>query len=141
MQAVGVGSAKSKRVIPSILKRVLFSCHEGGDVMAKKSKPKNPHKYCFSKKLLIADYVILLLMIIVFFVFTMTGKDTSNCAIVLGAWIAQIAVSSGCYYWKAKSENLITLPIQLLEDLDDEMRAKADPNQIIASVLGIGTHQ
>lgn len=109
--------------------------------MAKKSKPKNPHKYCFSKKLLIADYVILLLMIIVFFVFTMTGKDTSNCAIVLGAWIAQIAVSSGCYYWKAKSENLITLPIQLLEDLDDEMRAKADPNQIIASVLGIGTHQ
>lgn len=108
--------------------------------MAKKSKPKNPHKYCFSKKLLIADYVILLLMIIVFFVFTMTGKDTSNCAIVLGAWIAQIAVSSGCYYWKAKSENLITLPIQLLEDLDDEMRAKADPNQIIASVLGIGTH-
>lgn len=109
--------------------------------MAKKRKPKDSHKYCFSKKLLIADYVILLLMIIVFFVFTMTGKDTSNCAIVLGAWIAQIAVSSGCYYWKAKSENLITLPIQLLEDLDDEMRAKADPNQIIASVLGIGTHQ
>lgn len=105
------------------------------------SKIKKSRNLCFSKKLLIADYVILLLMIIVFFVFAMNGKDTSNCAIVLGAWIAQITVSSGCYYWKAKSENLITLPIQLLDDLDDEMRAKADPNQIIASVLGIGTHQ
>lgn len=105
------------------------------------TKRKKTHKFCFSKKLLIADYVILLLMILSFFVFTMNGKDTSNCAVVVGAWIAQIAISSGCYYWKAKSENLITLPIQLLEDLDDEMRAKADPNQIIASVLGIGTHQ
>lgn len=105
------------------------------------SKKRKSHKYCFSKKLLIADYVILLLMILSFFVFTMNGKDTSNCAVVVGAWIAQIAISSGCYYWKAKSENLIKMPIELLEDLDDEMRAKADPNQIIASVLGIGTHQ
>lgn len=105
------------------------------------SQKKKSHKYCFSKKLLVADYVILLLMIVSFFVFTLKGHDTSNCAVVVGAWIAQIAISSGCYYWKAKSENLIKMPIELLEDLDDEMRAKADPNQIIASVLGIGTHQ
>lgn len=108
---------------------------------AGKRTEKKSHNYCFSKKLLMADYVILLLMIIVFFVFTMNGKDTSNCAVVLGAWIAQIAISSGCYYWKAKSENLITLPIKLLDDLSPDMREKADPNQIIASVLGIGTHQ
>ena len=105
------------------------------------SKRKKSHKYCFSKKLLIADYVILLLMILSFFVFTLKGHDTSNCAVVVGAWIAQIAISSGCYYWKAKSENLITLPIKLLDDLSPDMREKADPNQIIASVLGIGTHQ
>ena len=97
-------------------------------------------KLCFSKKLLIADYAILVLMVVVFFVFSVTGHDTSNCAIVVGAWIAQIAISTGAYYWKAKAENLVKLPMELLKDLPEDMRERADPNQIIASVLGIGTH-
>ena len=74
-------------------------------------------KWCFSQKLLLVDYVILLLLVVAFMVFTIRGHDTSNCAVVVGAWIAQIAVSSGFYYWKAKSENLIKMPIQLLDDL------------------------
>lgn len=94
-------------------------------------------KWCFSKKLLLVDYVILLLMVVAFMVFTITGKDTNNCAVVVGAWIAQIAVSSGFYYWKAKSENLIKMPIQLLDDLPEDMRERADPNQIIESVIGM----
>ena len=75
-----------------------------------------------------------------FVVLALKGIDTTNAAIVISAWIAQIAISSGCYYWKSKSENLIKLPILLLLDLPDDMREKADPNQIIASVLGIGTN-
>lgn len=94
-------------------------------------------KWCFSKKLLLVDYVILLAMVVAFFIFTITGKDTTNCAVVVGAWIAQIAVSSGFYYWKAKSENLIKMPIQLLDDLPEDMRERADPNQIIESVIGM----
>ena len=102
--------------------------------MGKKSR------LCFSKKLLIADYAILILMIFGFIVFSWLGYDTSNCSIVIGSWIAQIAISSGCYYWKAKAENLVKLPISLLADLPEDMRERADPNQIIASVLGIGTN-
>ena len=94
----------------------------------------------FSKKLLIADYVILALMVIAFFVFSLTGHDTSNCSIVVSAWIAQIAISTGAYYWKAKAENLVKLPLRLLADLPKDMREKADPNAIIESVLGIGTN-
>lgn len=94
----------------------------------------------FGKLLLIADYTILIILIAVFVVLALKGIDTTNAAIVLSAWIAQIAISSGCYYWKSKSENLIKLPILLLLDLPDDMRDKADPNQIIASVLGIGTN-
>ena len=105
------------------------------------SKRKKSRNLCFSKKLLVADYVVLLLLIIAFVAFSVRVYDTSTLGGIIIAWIAQIAISSGAYYWKAKSENLITMPIELLEDLDDEMRAKADPNQIIASVLGIGTHQ
>ena len=66
--------------------------------------------------------------------------NAAEWAIVCGAWIAQVAISTGAYYWKAKSENLVKLPILLLKDLPEDMREKADPNQIIASVLGIGTH-
>ena len=100
-------------------------------------KRQQPSKRCFSKKLLIADYVILVLMLAVFFV---PGFDTANWGLVVVAWIAQVAISTGAYYWKAKSENLVKLPVFLLEDLPEDMRERADPNQIIASVLGIGTN-
>lgn len=94
-------------------------------------------KLCFSKKLLIADYAILLLLILMFF---MPSIDKDNLSMVLATWIAQIAISSGCYYWKAKAENLVKMPVLLLNDLPEDMRERADPNQIIASVLGIGTN-
>lgn len=93
--------------------------------------------WCFSKKLLAADYGILILLIAAFIVFTFMGKDTTNLAIVIGSWIAQLAVSSGFYYWKAKSENLVKMPIQMLYAIPEDMKEKADPNQIIASVLGM----
>ena len=111
----------------------LFLCHERGDEHVKKKKME------FSKKLLIADYAILALMVIVFFVFSLTGHDTGNCSVVVSAWIAQIAVSTGAYYWKAKAENLVKLPLLLLAELPEDMREKSDPNAIIEAVMGIGT--
>ena len=111
---------------------MLFSCLERGDAHVKKLE--------FSKKLLIADYAVLALMVIVFFVFSLYGHDTSNCSVVVSAWIAQIAISTGAYYWKAKAENLVKLPLLLLAELPEDMREKSDPNAIIEAVLGIGTH-
>lgn len=64
----------------------------------------------FSKKLLIADYAILALMVAAFFVSNLNGHDAGNCSIVVSAWIAQVAISAGAYYWKAKAENLVKLP-------------------------------
>ena len=58
-------------------------------------KRKQQSKLCFSKKLLIADYAILVLMIVAFFAFTMNGHDTSNCAIVVGAWIQEKGYGMG----------------------------------------------
>ena len=104
--------------------------------MAKRRRSRTA-KLCFSKKLLIADYTILLLMLAMFLV---PGFDTLNWAIIAVAWIAQVAISTGAYYQKAKSENLVKLPLLLLAELPDDMRQRADPNQIIASVLGIGTN-
>lgn len=94
-------------------------------------------KMCFSKKLLVADYVILVVMLAMFLV---PDFDTSTWGTIVVAWIAQVAISTGAYYWKAKAENLVKLPILLLSDIPEDMRERADPNQIIASVLGIGTN-
>ena len=94
-------------------------------------------KICFSKWLLIADYLVLVGLLVWFVVLSNQEKDTTNMAVVIVAWIAQIAVSSGFYYWKAKAENLVKMPIQMLKDLPEDMKEKADPNQIIASVLGL----
>ena len=92
----------------------------------------------FCKKILVADYAILVLMIVFFFIFTMKGHDTSNCAVVVGAWVAQIAISSGFYFWKAKAENLVKLPLYMLDNLSEDMKEKADPNQIIETIIGMG---
>lgn len=98
---------------------------------------KNEANLCFSKILLIMDYVILVLMLAMFVV---PGFDTTNWALIVVAWVAQLAISTGAYYWKAKAENLVKLPLLLLAKMPKDMREKADPNQIIASVLGIGTN-
>ena len=102
---------------------------------------RNPRRkrkeLCFSKGLLIVDYAVLFLLI---WLFVQPDADKANLAIIIIAWIAQIAISTGAYYWKAKAENLVKLPIVMLKDIPEDMRDRADPNSIIASVLGIGTN-
>ena len=122
---------KNKQLVSNFYRLLFLYLERGGDHVKKQE---------FSKKLLIADYAILLLMIVSFFVLSLLNHDTSNCAIIIGAWVAQIAVSSGFYYWKAKSENLIKMPMALLNEMPKDMRERADPNAIIAAVLGIGTN-
>lgn len=118
----------------STLFRVLFVTWNGkGDSDVKRSK------LCFSKKLMIADYVTLAVMVAALFALIILDRDATEWAVATAAWIAQVGISTGAYYWKAKGENLVKLPMQLLQELPDDMRERADPNSIIASVMGIGT--
>lgn len=122
---------------------------------------KKLKKIGFSKKLLIADYAIAIVLVIAFFictyingVYTMetidklieVGVDVSTFAmtppfdlnifgIFLSTWIVQLGVSSGAYYVLIKSEHKIELPIQLLNDLPVEIKEQVDLTQIITSVL------
>lgn len=122
---------------------------------------KNKYKKGFSKKLLMADYIIAVVLVLVFFicsymngVYTMDtidkliemGVDVSMVAItppfnldifgvILGIWIAQLGVSSGAYYVLIKSERKIELPIKLLNDLPDDIKEQVDTTQIITTVL------
>ena len=115
----------------------------------------------FSKKLLIADYIIAVILVIAFFICTYIngsyvmestnklielGIDASAVNIVppfdlnmfgifLSTWIIQLGVSSGAYYVLIKSEHKMELPIQLLNDLPQEVKEQVDLTQIITSVL------
>lgn len=114
-----------------------------------------------SKKLLIADYIIAVVLLIAFFIcafingiYTMDtinkliemGMDISTLnitppfnldifGILLSTWIIQLGVSSGVYYILIKSEHKIELPVQLLNDLPQDIKDKIDVNQIITTVL------
>ena len=122
---------------------------------------QNKKKKGFSKKMLIADYVVAAVLIVAFFICTYIngnytvetinrliemGVDVSSAVIsppfdlnmfgvLLSIWIAQLGVSSGAYYVLIKSEHKMELPIQLLNDLPEDIKEKVDATQIITSVL------
>lgn len=115
----------------------------------------------FSKKLLIADYIIAVILLAVFFICTSIngvyvmetidklinmGVDVSMTTVsppfnldmfgvLLSVWIVQLGVSSGAYYVLIKSEHKMELPIQLLNDLPKDVKERVDVTQIITSVL------
>lgn len=122
---------------------------------------KNKIKKGFSKKLLIADYTIAVVLVAAFFIctylnglYTMEtinkliemGIDISTLSIsppfnldifgiFLSTWIVQLGVSSGAYYVLVKSERKTELPIKLLNDLPEDIKERVDVTEIITSVL------
>jgi hypothetical protein len=122
---------------------------------------QNRKKKSFSKKLLIADYVVAIILVVAFFICSYIngdyvmettnkliaiGMDTSTITVsppfnldmfgvILGTWIIQLGVSSGAYYVLIKSEHKMELPIQLLNDLPQDVKEQVDVTQVITSVL------
>lgn len=99
-----------------------------------------PRRTEYSKKLRDRDYKVLFVMLAVLVILIICDKNATEWAVATGAWITHMAISTGAYYWKSKAENLVKLPIVLLNEIPEDMRERADPNQIVASVVGIGTH-
>lgn len=115
----------------------------------------------YSKKLLFIDYIIAIVLIIGYFIclslnglyakniidtMLYNGIDISCMAVpqlisldgfsvLLGIWIAQLAVSSGAYYMMCKSDHKIQLPVRLLNDLPDDIKNDVDYTQLITTVL------
>lgn len=84
----------------------------------------------FGKKLLIADYLFLVVLIICAVIF----KEIDFTTIIV-AWITQIGISSTAYYWKAKNENRVKIPLKVIESLPEEIQDKIDLTTIITSII------
>ena len=117
----------------------------------------------FSKKLLYADYLIAIALIISFFICVVingmyarnlvetminTGMDISymnvpqivpldGFGVLLSVWVAQLGISSMAYYRMSRSDHKIQLPIKLIEELPEDVKCNVDMTQIIATVLNV----
>lgn len=93
--------------------------------------------WCFSKKMLALDYIVMAVLLFIIVLFAVLGVDAVYISAFAAVWAAQLGYSSGCYYAKAKAENMIKLPIQLFNTLSPEMLEKIDPNAVIPAVFGL----
>ena len=115
----------------------------------------------FSKKLLTVDYIITGILIMCFLIcaiingifvinttkeLTDLGLDISTVVIttpfnldifgvIIGVWVAQLAISTGAYYIMVRSDHKIQLPIYLINELPDDIKSNVDMTQVITSVL------
>ena len=115
----------------------------------------------FSKKLLIADYIIAIALIIGYFICVGInglyaksvidsmlggGFDISSMivpqifnldgfGILLGVWIAQLGISSGAYYMMSKSDHKIQLPMAMLNTMPDDIKQQLAMTAVVTTVL------
>lgn len=93
----------------------------------------------FSKKMLFADYVITIILLIVFFIAVFMSNtleiDYGTFGMIICAWIAQLGVSSTAYYVLIKSEHKVELPIYLLNELPNDVKENIDMTAVITTVL------
>ena len=126
-----------------------------------KNKNNERKKRGFSKNLLIADYAVTIILIVAFFVCSIyngryvmevtnnlvsSGMDVSTITITppfnldgfgifFSAWIAQLGISSYAFYAMTKAEHKMELPIQLLENLPDDIKENLDMTSVVTTVL------
>jgi hypothetical protein len=84
----------------------------------------------FSKKLLVVDYLVLIVLFVCAIYFTEVDFTT-----IIVAWIAQLGISSAAYYWKAKNENRAKVPLKVVESLPEDIRQQLDLTQVVTSII------
>lgn len=84
----------------------------------------------FSKVLMALDYLILIVLFVCTICFPMVELTT-----ITVAWIAQLGVSTGFYYWKSKMENKVKIPIYVLKSMPKEFRSEMDLTQIVQTII------
>lgn len=119
---------------------------------------KNKFK-AFSKGTLKLDYIISIVLILLFIFMSNANKqysenlidqygvevlssttlpyDTNGITTILVAWIAQLGISTGAYFVMAKSDHKAQIPMQLINEMPQEIKDKVDMTQVICSVLNM----
>ena len=84
----------------------------------------------FSKLILIVELLVLIALIVC----AVKVPEVSFEGIVC-AWIGVIGASTAAYYWKAKTENRVKVPMKVVEGLPEDIRDSLDLTQIITAII------
>ena len=84
----------------------------------------------FGKKLLAIDYLTFLMLIICKIKFPNMDFDVIICT-----YIGQLTIATGAYYWKAKCENRIKVPMKVIKSLPKDIREQVDLTTIITAII------
>ena len=84
----------------------------------------------FSKKLLYAEYIVFIALLVCMVKF----PEVDFLSVVL-AWIGVIGVSQAAYYWKARTENRTKVPINVISSLPKDVREQLDLTQIMTAII------
>ncbi len=113
----------------------------------------------FSKKLLVFDYIIMVILLGILIIYTVingvyiqnitqqmlnNGMDVSMISVpfdistivtICSVWATQLAVSSGSYYILIRSDHKIEYPIRMISELPEDIKNRVDYDNLIANVL------
>ncbi len=96
-----------------------------GDKMPPKSK-----KTEFSKIILIVELLVMIALIVCAIKVPEVGFDTIICA-----WVGVIGASVAAYYWKARTENRVKVPLKVVESLPESIRKDIDLTQVVVAII------
>lgn len=85
----------------------------------------------FGKKLLAVDYILFIVLFICMLIF----RDDIDLTTVICAYIGQLTIATGAYYWKAKCENRIKVPMKVIKSLPKDIREQVDLTTIITAII------
>lgn len=85
----------------------------------------------FGKKLLAIDYILFIGLFVCMLVF----RNDIDLTAVICAYIGQLTIATGAYYWKAKCENRIKVPMKVVKSLPKDIREQVDLTAIITAII------
>ncbi len=113
----------------------------------------------FSKKLLVFDYIIMVVLLVILVVCSIINGiyiqnvtqemisngidismisvpfDISTLSIIVGTWATQLGISSTAYYVLIRSDHRIEYPIRMISELPEDIKDRVDYDSLIANVL------
>lgn len=85
----------------------------------------------FSKKILLVELIVLSILIVC----AVKNPTFDGWGGIVCAWIANIGLSTTAYYWKARTENRVKIPVAVIESLPQEMLDKINLTEVITAIV------
>lgn len=91
---------------------------------------KEKKRFECSKLILVFEALVLIALLVCKVKFPEVDFDT-----IIVAWIANMGTTFAAYYWKAKTENRVKVPMAVITSLPEEVRKDLDMTQVITAII------